>query len=102
MNDLRPSAVFKASAFQPTFEELRDATRRQYSRPALKAPQGASSKLEVQKIEPSLYELGELSDSDDDLPDTATILKSMRLSTSKSDLKGKQKQASQDDVRAIF
>ncbi|KAI0691058.1 SNF2 family N-terminal domain-containing protein [Cytidiella melzeri] len=90
MNDLRPNAVFKASAFQPTPRELRDATRRHYSRPIQNASRSSPPLFDDEQNEPQTLDYGELSDSsDEELPDAATILRRMRLSGSKRDLKGK-------------
>ncbi|KAI0337147.1 hypothetical protein BDW22DRAFT_1410049 [Trametopsis cervina] len=98
MNDMRPTAVFRVSAFQPSREELRNATRRQYRRvPKDRAKPSPQPATLVKKI-PSSFDIGELSDSsDEDLPDTASILKSMKLSST-SNTPRKVKQASADDV----
>ncbi|KAI0743255.1 SNF2 family N-terminal domain-containing protein [Irpex lacteus] len=101
MSDLRANATFKASAFQPTAQELRDASRRRWHKQPGKPQQSKSRSgspplfpLEEKKKKVTNFdefELPELSDSDDDdLPDAATFLKKMKSVT--GDVKGKGKE----------
>ncbi len=111
MSDLRANATFKASAFQPTAQELRDASRRRWHKQPGKPQQSKSRSgspplfpLEEKKKKVTNFdefELPELSDSDDDdLPDAATFLKKMKSATGDAKGKGKEKEkANGDDVR---
>lgn len=100
MNDLRSTATFASAAFQPTFEELQIASRRQA--PALpkrtSGPSQISSRFKKKPVEDFPMELDDSSDSDLDLPDPAAILRS-KMNAPKDDGKGKEKakKSSRDD-----
>ena len=109
MNDLRQDKVFRASAFQPTEEELKAATRRKYADPRgtpkySGAPSGSVQKPATASFTSTVFP--DLSDSDDDLPDTSTLIKNLKLGMNnkgkgKATLKNESKvsKGSDDDVR---
>ena len=112
MNDLTLEKVFKSSAFQPTHEELKAATRRRHVVHSKQQPRFDSLSASVPKQATkalSSMELPDLSDSsDDDLPDTSTLIRNLKLRAS---MKGKEKAVppkqlrvateSDDDVRTL-
>jgi hypothetical protein len=99
LNDLRPGAVFKSSAFQPSSQELRQALRQ--SNPHFAQPPLQNQKLKKPEIES--VEFKELSDSsDEEFPDPTALLKSIRLSGAPSNLKGKGKMHVKDTVQKFL
>lgn len=100
MNDLRPAAIFSSAAFQPTFEELQIASRRQIhvlpNRDS--GPSQSSSRFKKKPVEDFPMDLDDSSDSDLDLPDPAAILRS-KMNAPKDDGRGKEKarKSSRDD-----
>lgn len=105
MMDLRHNATFLSIAFKPTDDQLQSATH-QSSAPSRSsaAPSRSygSRRAPPPKVEPDF--VMELSDSDDELPDAAAILKSHSASQKDRD-KGKQKAnggPAKDDVRVAF
>lgn len=92
MNDIALDKVFKSSAFQPTHEELKAATRRRHVIHSKQRPSTDSLYMSVPKQATKVLapmELPELSDSsDDDLPDTSTLIRNLKL---KASTKGKEK-----------
>ncbi|KAI0085988.1 SNF2 family N-terminal domain-containing protein [Irpex rosettiformis] len=104
MNDLRSTATFKSAAFQPTPQELRDATRRRWHKPSRSAKPGSPPLFPVEDKKQTNFddfELRELSDSEDEFPDTATILKKMKLSKGDANGKGKAKANGDDELTDI-
>jgi hypothetical protein len=88
MMDLRQNATFLSIAFKPTDDELQNATRQSHapSRSNAALSQSYRSRRAPPKAEPDF--IMELSDSDDELPDAAAILKNHSASQKN---KGKQK-----------
>ena len=101
MNNLGSAATFRACAFQPTSQELHAATRRRWHKSSAKP---GTSKLPVEEkkeVTSDKFELRDLSDSEDEFPDPATILKKMKLS--KGGVKGTEKVKSNgDDVSVLL
>ena len=77
MCDLRPNAVFRATAFLPTEEELQAVTQRKYPGP-VKSGSGsgqASSSGKTSSTKPRDFVMQLSDSSDDELPDPSAILK---------------------------
>ena len=100
MNNLGSAATFRACAFQPTSQELHAATRRLWHKSSAKP---GTSKLPVEEkkeVTSDKFVLRDLSDSEDDFPDPAAILKKMKLS--KGGVKGTEKaKPNGDDVSGL-
>ncbi len=108
MNDLRPPKTFRSSAFEPTEEEFRSATRRAPSRPAAKiAPSGPSRPTFIKKTftaDDVDKVLAFTDSSDDEFPDISTLLKNHRSSPPVQEGKGKGKRrivSSDDDSENV-
>lgn len=92
MNDLRPNAVFRASAFRPTEEELQKATQRRYVAPTRNTPgpsKAAGRKPPPRKMEDFPMELSD--SSDDELPDRATLIRNGLSQTQNKPSQSKKK-----------
>lgn len=92
MNDLRVTRVFKSSAFEPSEDEFRNATRRKTPRPgpsrllSRSGPAPAKSSFDSKKPDiKSLEDIIDLSSSDDELPDVSSIF--LRKASPKANLK---------------
>lgn len=73
MQDLRPNTVFQLAAFMPTRDEVRAACRAAKSRPPrARSPPAKKRKIEIIDLDSASDD----SDSDDDMPDLATLLRS--------------------------
>ncbi|PSR76804.1 hypothetical protein PHLCEN_2v8185 [Hermanssonia centrifuga] len=104
MNDLKQTAVFLSSAFQPTSEDLKRATQRKYPAPKNRNFTGSNpgSSRDLPTREEIQAAMMEVSDSDDSLPDISTIIKNHKPS-SNGKSKGKARtievdSASDDDL----
>ncbi|KAK7677163.1 hypothetical protein QCA50_019872 [Cerrena zonata] len=79
MNDLRAPRVFKSSAFEPSEDEFRNATRRNTPKPSSSrfasrsSPAPVKTQLDKKPKIKSLEEIIELSSSEDELPDIANL-----------------------------
>ncbi|EKM52744.1 uncharacterized protein PHACADRAFT_211962 [Phanerochaete carnosa HHB-10118-sp] len=110
MNDLRPSAIFRSSAFKPTEEELQAATRRRYPGSSRNGSGSVSANQSQSRKAPQTKAISiddsdiELSDSsDEDLPDPAELLRNYRgpQKEQKEKNKGKEKASEDDQVTDI-
>ncbi len=83
MNDLKQTAVFLSSAFQPTSEDLKRATQRKYPAPKNRNFTGSNpgSSRDLPTREEIQAAMMEVSDSDDSLPDISTIIKNHKPSS---------------------
>ncbi|KZV69422.1 hypothetical protein PENSPDRAFT_676105 [Peniophora sp. CONT] len=87
LNDLRPHRVFLSNAFEPSEDEIDDfaaeerarkSTARSRGRAVLPPVKPAPVKKEQKKVTLEEFEISDLSDSDDDMPDLSAIMASAK------------------------
>lgn len=108
MNDLNPPKTFRSSAFEPTEDEFKSATRRAPFRPLTRtAPSGSSRPTYIKKsytADDIDKVLAYTDSSDDEFPDISTLIKNSRSSAAVKEEKGKGKRrivSSDDDSENV-